>query len=99
MAVNTKSFERKSNQSRTKEIVKIAIKEFAKLKEAFGKINIVLESYTVTRRSAEFRHPARMTQDSSCYIGENDCFIWAGNLHPQVPKFSVITGNFRRFLL
>jgi hypothetical protein len=29
----------------------------------------------------------------------NDCFIWAGNLHPQVPKFSVITGNFRRFLL
>jgi hypothetical protein len=56
-------------------------------------------AYTVTRRSAEFRHPARMTQDSSCYIGENDCFIWAGNLHPQVPKFSVITGNFRRFLL
>ncbi len=50
--------------------------------------------YTVTRRSAEFRHPARMKQDSSCYIGENDCFIWAGNLHPQVPKFSVITGNF-----
>jgi hypothetical protein len=56
-------------------------------------------SHTVTRRSAEFRHPARMTQDSSCYIGENDCIIWAGNLHPQVPKFSVITGNFRRFLL
>ena len=52
--------------------------------------------YTVTRRSAEFRHPARMTQDSSCWVGENDCFIWAGNLHPQVPKFSVITGNFRR---
>jgi hypothetical protein len=44
MAVNTKSFERKSNQSRTKEIVKIAIKEFAKIKEAFGKIKIVLES-------------------------------------------------------
>ncbi len=55
--------------------------------------------YTVTRRSAEFRHPARMTQDSSCWVGENDCFIWAGNLRPQVPKFSVITGNFRRFLL
>ncbi len=54
---------------------------------------------TVTRRSAEFRHPARMTQDSSCYIGENDWFIWAGNLHPQVPKFSAITGNFRRFSL
>ncbi len=54
-------------------------------------------SYTVTRRSAEFRHPARMTQDSSCYIGENDWFIWAGNLRPQVPKFSVITGNFRRW--
>ncbi len=54
---------------------------------------------TVTRRSAEFRHPARMTQDSSCWVGENDCFIWAGNLRPQVPKFSVITGNFRRFFM
>ncbi len=56
-------------------------------------------NHTVTRRSAEFRHPARMTQDSSCYIGENDWFIWAGNLRSQIPKFSVITGNFRRFLL
>ncbi len=34
-----------------------------------------MHKYTVTRRSAEFPHPARMTQDSSCYIGENDCSI------------------------
>ncbi len=31
--------------------------------------------HTVTRRSAEFHHPARMTQDSSCWVGENDCSI------------------------
>jgi hypothetical protein len=62
-------------------------------------MSYIASECTVTRRSAEFRYPARMTQDSSCYIGENDCFIWAGNLHPQVPKFSVLTGNFWRFLL
>ncbi len=43
--------------------------------------------------------PSTEAQDSSCWVGENDCFICAGNLRPQVPKFSVITGNFRRFLL
>ncbi len=54
-----------------------------------------LPLYTVTRRSAEFRHPARMTQDSSCYIGENDCSIQSGNLLPQPPKFSVDNRSFR----
>jgi hypothetical protein len=43
--------------------------------------------------------PSTDGADSSCWVGENDCFIWAGNLCPQVPKFSAITGNFRRFLL
>ncbi len=50
--------------------------------------------YTVTRRSAEFRHPARMTQDSSCYIGENDCFIWAGEF---APSGSEVFRNHRKF--
>ncbi len=49
-------------------------------KDNFGKSLKTLsaaksQSCTVTRRSAEFRHPARMTQDSSFYIGENDCSI------------------------
>jgi hypothetical protein len=43
--------------------------------------------------------PSTDGADSSCWVGENDCFIWAGNLRPQVPKFSVIIRNFRRFLL
>ncbi len=43
--------------------------------------------------------PSTDGADSSCWVGENDCFIWARNLRPKVPKFSVISGNFRRFLL
>ncbi len=54
---------------------------------------------TVTRPYAGFRHPDRMAPDQTVRGRENECSIWSGNLLPQVPKFSVITGNFLRFFL
>ncbi len=55
--------------------------------------------YTVTRPYAGFRHPDRMAPDQTVRGGENDYSIWSGNFLPHLPKFSVITGIFRRFLL
>ncbi len=46
--------------------------------------------YTVTRPYAGFRHPDRMAPESSVWGGENDCFIWSGNMLAQVLKFSGI---------
>ncbi len=54
-------------------------------------------AYTVTRPYAGFRHPDRMAPDQTVRGRENGCSIQPGNLRPKVPKFSVITGNFRRF--
>jgi hypothetical protein len=62
----------------------------------FSFLSVSIHCYKTFRRIPP---PSTEAQDSSCWVGENDCFIWAGNLRPQVPKFSVITGNFRRFLL
>ncbi len=66
-----------------------------------GFFSIVLAHFlqrSIERAQPKYKYNI-MTQDSSCWVGENDWFIWAGNLRPQVPKFSVITGNFQRFLL
>jgi hypothetical protein len=53
-------------------------------------------SYTVTRRSAEFRHPARMAQDSSCWVGENDCFSEVFRNHRKFPAiFTMKKGRMR----
>ena len=46
--------------------------------------------HTVTRPYAGFRHPDRMALDSSVWGGENDCFIWSGNMLAHVLKFSGI---------
>jgi hypothetical protein len=60
----------------------------------------IYAAYTVTRPYAGFRHPDRMAPDSSVWGGENDCFIWSGNMLAQVLKFSGIfpkSGIFRGF--
>jgi hypothetical protein len=62
----------------------------------FCNLSVIIQ-YTVTRPYAGFRHPDRMAPDQTVRGGENDYSIWSGNLLPHLPKFSVITGIFRRF--
>jgi hypothetical protein len=61
--------------------------------EAFVPIHL----YTVTRPYTEFRHTDRMEADQTVRGGENKFSIWSGNFLPQIPKFSVIKGNFQFF--
>jgi hypothetical protein len=79
---NVRKISMKSKSQYNKPDIKLVIPSFAKIYRAclFGHSEDTYRRCTVTRPYAGFRHPDWMAPESSVRGGENDCFIWSGNL-------------------